>query len=198
MNATIEETTTDTSATAAQQAAPVLSDPSGDINADWPMPADPEQVFEAYNRSYRFCVHCHTPKPVAQIRATDSALYPGVCATCYNGLLNYDRLTRLDLIPARPDFVAPAPKAPKAPKEPKAAKEPKLIKITLADGTIVEGQAVKQPRAPKAAAGSNGALEEGAAATTETPAPKKGRKNGATAAPAEASGEAVVETTNPA
>jgi hypothetical protein len=163
------------------------------IEAQWPIPAG--DTFDAYNRTYRFCAHCHTPKPVAQIRPADAKTFPGVCATCYNGMLNYDRLTRLGVIPARPGYVAPTAAAAKA-KATTSTKTPRLVKITLEDGTVVEGIPIKAPKAPKAVAEDTAQVDADGTSTIS----KKGKKGTLTPAeaPAEATSPDGVETTIPA
>lgn len=82
------------------------------IQDEWALPTVMDQVFAIEDKEYRFCVHCHTPKPVAQI--TPQGTNAGICVNCVNGRNNYLRLAKRGLLTwpsAVPAPVAPTPKA---------------------------------------------------------------------------------------
>jgi hypothetical protein len=101
------------------------------FEAQWPVPADITQVFTVGDTEYRFDEHSRLPFPVKQFSKD------GVHVAISRGIATYDRMTALGLIPARPGYVAAVTTGPKA---------PKVVKVRLADGTVVEGTPVREPK----------------------------------------------------
>jgi len=71
---------------------------AGNLNQTFPLPADGE--LSLGGKTYRFCSHCHTPKPSAQIPSAGKN--PGICVNCLNGINNYDKLVAAGLMAPRP------------------------------------------------------------------------------------------------
>ncbi len=71
---------------------------AGNLNETFPLPDVTEMVHDG--KEYRFCSHCHTPKPIAQVPMDGKQ--PGICVNCANGINNYDKLVAAGLMPPRP------------------------------------------------------------------------------------------------
>lgn len=103
----------------------------------FPLPANADQVFTVGAVEYRFDPHSHLPYPVKQFNEA------GQWLGSVRGIAMYDKMTQLGIIAARPGYVAPEVAGKATPK----ARSPKTIKVQLPDGTIIEGVAVKEPKA---------------------------------------------------
>lgn len=113
----------------------IESNATSSIASEWALPADRAQVFTVEDKEFRFCVHCHTPKPVAQI--VDQGPNVGICVNCVNGRNNYIRLAKRGQLPwpaAVPQPTAPEPKPAPAPKAP-AAPPKRVAKGTKSTST---------------------------------------------------------------
>lgn len=71
---------------------------AGNLNQTFPLPAQAEMTLAG--KTYRFCTHCHTPKPEAQVPLDGKN--PGICVNCLNGINNYDKLVAAGLMAPRP------------------------------------------------------------------------------------------------
>lgn len=94
----------------------------GNLNLTFPIPENlgDDPVIQIEGKNYRFCTHCHTPKPEAQVPVIASARNPGICVNCVNGINNYDKAARAGIIPQRPGAPQPAAKTAAAPKAARA------------------------------------------------------------------------------
>ena len=70
----------------------------GNLNKTFPLPKDMEVMLG--DKKYRFCTHCHTPKPSAQVPIEGKN--NGICVNCVNGINNYDKLVGAAVLPPRP------------------------------------------------------------------------------------------------
>ena len=71
---------------------------AGNLNQTFPLPAKMEVMVG--DKKFRFCTHCHTPKPSAQVPADGKNA--GICVNCVNGINNYDKLVAANVLPPRP------------------------------------------------------------------------------------------------
>lgn len=87
------------------------------------------------DKEFRWCRHCHTPKPAAQV--DEDGKYAGICISCVNGRNNYDRLAKHGLIPYRAGF-EPAP----VPEKPARAKKSKTTTNEAGQEVAPDGTAL--------------------------------------------------------